>query len=726
MLEKVLEHHKIVKKDSLELWTESFGRASSPCILLIMGAACQALMWPDSFCQDLADKGYFVIRYDNRDVGQSSSQEFAKEPYNLDQMAQDTLLVLDDYGIEKAHFVGSSMGGMIAQRVALDYPQRVLSLTLLSSGDHKVFTDAIAGRDLSQYELPPPSNEFINLVRHYRPATSEEEFLAFGVEFLRIVNGKALFNSDRARALQKKLLAHTSAKANPLNHFFACDISPSCLQRLPELKVPTLIIHGEKDTLLPIEHGKKLKELIPSAQMVVLPEMGHFLSEDFLVEVANHIFRHILPIRAIELVDEYPRWHKEFEKVQKELKKAFEPLEIDFYHIGSTSVKGALAKPIVDLLGVVRDITYVNQSLNDLGFTFLGEYGIRGRRFFRRADINLHIFEENSLEAWRHLSFRNFLAAHPEKVGEYNELKKRLVKESPYNVQQYNFGKDPFIKKSDTQAAIEAKTPFLTKRVLRKNKWTPKEIADASEINMLTSMTYFCHFVPKLNLFFHSQITLALSEIEDNLFNYALFAKFETHEALEKIEEIKSIFGNRLFTWWVGEQDRPPYLGKQLESKGFGSVGKHMGMYCDLNRFKPETKNILEIEKVETKEQLQSFGHGIITLGFPQVAFEEIFLKAPPILYQEGAPLELYVGKIDGKVVTTGALFFQANAAGIYYISTLPEYQQKGYATMMLEFLLQRALDQGYFLAILQTVNENKGIYSKLGFKAFTQITEYA
>lgn len=724
-----LEHQKIVKGQNVELWTESFGKSSLPCILLIMGAGCQGLMWHDSFCQDLAEKGYFVIRYDNRDIGKSSGFEFSQAPYNLDQLTQDALVILDDYGVEGAHVVGSSMGALIAQRLALDYPHRVLSLTLLSTGDHRVFTDAIAGRDLSQHELPPPSQEFINLVRHYKPPTNEQEFLDFGVEFLRIVNGNASFDSTKARNLQKKLFAHTSHHANPLNHFYACDISPGCLQRLKEIQVPTLIIHGDKDTLFPIDHGKKLKNLISHAKWVVISEMGHFLSEDFLAEVAGQIYRHILPIRAITFEKEQKKWHEDFESIKKELRKAFSPLEIDFYHIGSTSIPNALAKPIVDILGIVRDITYVDiyqSKVEELNFTTLGEYGFRGRRFFKRPDINLHIFEDTSVEAMRHLSFRNFLTEHKECITEYNELKEDLVRNFPYDMKNYILGKNEFIKKIDMMAAMEGKTSFLTKKVLRKNKWTPNEIINANEINMLSHMSYFCHYVSKLNSFFHPHITLATSTIEDNLFNYALFAKFEQADVLEKIDEVRTIFENKPFTWWVGEKDKPPYLGKHLEEKGFVAVGKHLGMFCDLNKFKNETKNILEIEKVENRATLEEFGSCVVTLGFPQIAFEEIFLKAPPLLYLEGAPLELYVGKRDGKTVSTGALFFQGGAAGIYYIATLPEYQRRGYATMMLEFLLQRAKDQGYFLSVLQTTNDNKGIYSSLGFKVFTQITEYA
>jgi pimeloyl-ACP methyl ester carboxylesterase len=120
---------KTVRSGDLELWTESFGDASRPTVLLIMGVMNQGILWPDEFCAEIADSGYHVIRYDHRDTGQSSSVDFEEHPYTLDDLASDALKVLDGYGVEKAHVVGLSMGGFLAQLLALDHPDRILSLT---------------------------------------------------------------------------------------------------------------------------------------------------------------------------------------------------------------------------------------------------------------------------------------------------------------------------------------------------------------------------------------------------------------------------------------------------------------------------------------------------------------------------------------------------------------------------------------------------------------------
>src|SRR5436190_11031502 len=119
---------KTVQANGVEIWTEDFGDPADPTILLIMGAGGQAILWPDPLCTSLVAGGRHVIRYDNRDVGQTTSHaDFSAHPYTIGDMAADAVAVLDAYGVERAHIVGASMGGMIAQTVALEHPGRVLS-----------------------------------------------------------------------------------------------------------------------------------------------------------------------------------------------------------------------------------------------------------------------------------------------------------------------------------------------------------------------------------------------------------------------------------------------------------------------------------------------------------------------------------------------------------------------------------------------------------------------
>ncbi|MED2497904.1 alpha/beta hydrolase, partial [Bacillus thuringiensis] len=125
---------KIIKINEIDICTESFGDSADPAVLLIMGAMCSMVYWDEEFCQQLADTGRYVIRYDNRDVGRSTTYKPGSSHYTVVDMADDAIGVLDAYHIDEAHIVGMSLGGMIAQIVALRNPQRVLSITLIASG----------------------------------------------------------------------------------------------------------------------------------------------------------------------------------------------------------------------------------------------------------------------------------------------------------------------------------------------------------------------------------------------------------------------------------------------------------------------------------------------------------------------------------------------------------------------------------------------------------------
>src|SRR5688572_11330430 len=113
-------NERVVRSDDLEIWTEAFGDPGKPAVLLLMGSYYQGIAWPEEFCARIAAAGRYVVRYDHRDVGQSSVVDFEQDPYTLLDMARDAVVILDDYGIGAAHLIGASMGGMIAQEVALN------------------------------------------------------------------------------------------------------------------------------------------------------------------------------------------------------------------------------------------------------------------------------------------------------------------------------------------------------------------------------------------------------------------------------------------------------------------------------------------------------------------------------------------------------------------------------------------------------------------------------
>jgi pimeloyl-ACP methyl ester carboxylesterase len=124
---------RLIKANGIDLYTESIGKSSDPPILLIMGAMASAVWWPEEFCRQLAERGRYVIRYDHRDTGRSVSYEPGQVNYSVEDLSDDAVGVLDAYGIERAHLVGMSLGGFLAQLIALKYPDRILTLTLIAS-----------------------------------------------------------------------------------------------------------------------------------------------------------------------------------------------------------------------------------------------------------------------------------------------------------------------------------------------------------------------------------------------------------------------------------------------------------------------------------------------------------------------------------------------------------------------------------------------------------------
>lgn len=166
-------------------------------------------------------------------------------------------------------------------------------------------------------------------------------------------------------------------------------------------------------------------------------------------------------MNKIEVVPHDPRWREEFEKEAKHIAAALGENVAGVHHIGSTSIPGIYAKPVIDILVEVRDIAEVDKrsaEIESRGYEIMGEFGIAGRRYFRRDNAEgvrthqVHSFEAGSSEAVRHLAFRDYLIAHPEEARAYSELKKRLAAEHPYSMEDYMDGKDGFIKEMEKRA----------------------------------------------------------------------------------------------------------------------------------------------------------------------------------------------------------------------------------------------------------------------------------
>lgn len=261
---------KIVHHCGVQLVTQSFGDETAPPILLIMGATASMLWWEDEFCEALARAGRFVIRYDNRDTGRSTTYQPGAPTYTMDDMADDAVAILDGYGLDKAHLVGMSLGGMIAQLVSLKHPSRVLSLTAISS----------ARFDEDDPDLPQMDPA---LLEHFGKLESldwndRDAVVGFLVGLARISVGPAVaFDEARARLLAEREYDHAINPQSAFNHAMLGG-GESWQGRLGEIRAPLLVIHGRKDPILSFEHARRLAEAVPQAKLISLDEASHELN----------------------------------------------------------------------------------------------------------------------------------------------------------------------------------------------------------------------------------------------------------------------------------------------------------------------------------------------------------------------------------------------------------------------------------------------------------------
>lgn len=277
---------KINKMNRIDICTESFGNPNDPAVLLIMGAMCSMVYWDEEFCQRLANTGRYVIRYDNRDVGRSVAYEPGNSHYTVVDMADDAVGVLDAYHITQAHIVGMSLGGMIAQIVALRHPQRVPTITLIAS--------SIFGSDDNNRNLPPMDEKI--LTYHAKGATlnwSDEEsvanYLVAGSSLL--CGSKHTFDKKRAYSQVTKEIKRANNLLSMFNHALLKG-DDSYEGKLKGINLPALVIHGTEDTVLPYEHGLALANEIPNASLLTLEGTGHEIHFDDWDHIINAISNH--------------------------------------------------------------------------------------------------------------------------------------------------------------------------------------------------------------------------------------------------------------------------------------------------------------------------------------------------------------------------------------------------------------------------------------------------
>lgn len=289
----IKQKETMIYANDLELWTESFGSNEDLPIILIMGSGGQGILWPTEFCRCLAEQGYFVIRYDHRDTGLSSSINFDVNPYTLLDMANDVVHILDHYKLENTHIVGASMGGAVAMILGAHYPKRVRSLTLLAtSTDFRPAFDALQGVEAS-HSLPGPAQTVIEAAKNFQTTSSLtlEEKIQFFIDTAKLNSGSMLVDEELCREIAILNFERMKNPESPNNHFRAIMASYDLHAGAPsKITAPTHIVHGDEDPIFPLEHGKALHEAIAKSTICIIPGLGHnFSCKELLSPIVTNI-----------------------------------------------------------------------------------------------------------------------------------------------------------------------------------------------------------------------------------------------------------------------------------------------------------------------------------------------------------------------------------------------------------------------------------------------------
>jgi pimeloyl-ACP methyl ester carboxylesterase len=281
--------------ERVDIEYETIGSADDPALLLVMGFTAQLTAWDDGFCQQLADAGRYVIRFDNRDCGLSThldgvrvdpqavmraslaGEPLPPTPYDLSDMANDAIGLLDVLGIERAHVVGASMGGMLVQTIAIEHPERCLSMTSIMSSPGDPRAGKPTDEALAFLMTPPP--------------TEREAYIA-NAAGAAVIASKRYF--DPAKACDRAAVSFDRAfyPEGAPRQLAAIYASGDRTERLRQLTVPTLVLHGRDDTLITPEGGTLTAEAIPGASLLLLADMGHDLPPPLWPVIVDAVISH--------------------------------------------------------------------------------------------------------------------------------------------------------------------------------------------------------------------------------------------------------------------------------------------------------------------------------------------------------------------------------------------------------------------------------------------------
>ncbi len=283
----------------IELAYDELGNPTASPVLLIMGLGCQLTFWPDAFPVGLVEAGFRTLLFDNRDVGLSTHLDDhpprglgrgvirgllglpVSAPYTLHDMADDTVGLLDVLGIGKVHLVGASMGGMIAQLVAVRAPERVLSLTSLMSNSGHPWTSRPRLRALRQILRRPASLAW-------------EDIIDLNLETLRLIGSPAYpYPEAELRALVKRNVDRSYDPTGFARQVLAVAASTRRYRLLSQISAPTLVLHGDADILIPAAGGRDTSRRIPGARLQIIPGMGHDLAPGLIPILLGHIVPHL-------------------------------------------------------------------------------------------------------------------------------------------------------------------------------------------------------------------------------------------------------------------------------------------------------------------------------------------------------------------------------------------------------------------------------------------------